>query len=85
MTQQNPVAHLSLDLVVEELLLEVMQREVGAVVVEVEWVEHVLHHGRLARVEDVIGEHPRHRHLDRELNKKISFAKTVRTVFCCYV
>ena len=60
--------HLSLHLVIQELLAEHGERVEGRVVVEVERVEHALHVRGVLGVEDVVSEDPGHRHLDGELD-----------------
>ena len=60
--------HLSLHLVIEELLAEHSERIEGRVVVEVEGVEDALHVRGVLGVEDVVGEDPGHGHLDGELD-----------------
>jgi hypothetical protein len=59
---------LGLNFIVQEPRLELVQCTRGCVVVNVERIEHVLHHGGVAALENVIGQDPRQRHVDRELN-----------------
>lgn len=57
-----------LEFVVEKLFLDFGERILRGVVVQIQRVENVFHHGRLARFQAVIRQNPRHAHLDRKLN-----------------
>ena len=59
---------LCLHLIVQELLPEHGQRVVRAVIVQIQGVEDALHVGRVLGLEDMIGENPRHGHLNGKLN-----------------
>mmetsp|Transcript_17800 Transcript_17800/g.53439 ORF Transcript_17800/g.53439 Transcript_17800/m.53439 type:complete len:401 (+) Transcript_17800:1881-3083(+) len=59
--------HLGLDLLVEEALVQIEQGTIGRIVVDVQRIEDELGHAHVVGLDDVVGEDPRQRHLDREL------------------
>ena len=60
--------HFCLNLVVQKLLSEFGECKVARVGVEVERLEDELHHAWLLRLQNVVGQDPRQRHFDRELD-----------------
>ena len=60
--------HFGLDLIIQMSLPENSQRIHSSVVVQIQRVEHKLHEGLVLCLQNVTGQNPRHRHLNRELN-----------------
>lgn len=55
-------------LIIQKLSLEMVQSISSTVTVQVQWVQDILHHVGLLVLQDMVGEDPRQRHLNGELN-----------------
>jgi len=54
-------------LVIEKLFLELCECIVGTIIIQVQWVKHILQHSTVLSLQNMISENPWHRHLNREL------------------